>query len=156
MADEQPVIKLLRSELVAALGHNPRIIRAFENLMREVTVVLPSDNTLILGIAQEARNNAEGLALGALGPRSPVQQSVRAGEGIQATPDAAGQVFDTDPNYIRAFAPRPPIPQPERPVDDGALVLAMQSFCQRPPAPIAPRPVDDGDLLLASRAFNRR
>lgn len=156
MADEQPLIKLLRSDLVAALGNNPRVIRAFENLLREVTVVLPGDNTMILGIAQEAQRNAEGLALGALGARQHVPQSIRAGDGIQSTQDAAGQTLAADPNYIRAFAPRPPATLPDRPVDDGSLMLAAQAFAHRPNAPIAQRPVDDGDLILSSRAFNRR
>lgn len=134
MAD-QVVIKVPRDELVAALGNNPRLVRAFENLMREVTVILPGETTLVLEIAQSARSTSEGLGLGVFGPRAPAPKSIRPGAGITSAADAAGQVLSADAGYIaqaaRAFGPRAPAPQPQKPATDAQDILAARVFNRR-------------------------
>lgn len=154
-----PSINVTRDKLFA-IFKNHELVRAFELLFREVTVVIPGDNTIILGIAQQARSNSEGLALGAIGPRASVPADHRAGEGLVETPDAAGKTFGLDVGFAamasRSFGPRPSIPVAQRQVNDGDLVMAMRAFANRPPAPIAQRPPNDAQDILATRVFNRR
>lgn len=133
MAD-QVMISVTRDELYA-LFKNHKMVRAFENLMRTVTVETSGGNSTVLDIAQEARRNSEGLAVGALGPRAKVPPSVRPGEGLVSQPDAAGQVFG---------------------LDVGFAAMAARSFGNRPPIPPAQREPNDAQDILAARAFNRR
>lgn len=154
-----PSINVTRDKLFA-IFKNHELVRAFELLFREVKVVIPGDNTIILGIAQEARSNSEGLALGALGPRSPVPLDHRAGEGLVETPDAAGKTFGLDVGFsamaARSFGSRASIPAAQRPVNDNDFIMAARAFGNRPSAPIAQRPPNDAQDILAARVFNRR
>lgn len=131
---EQVLINVTREQLYAVFK-NHAMVRAFENLMRTVTIETPGGDSTILDIAQEARRNSEGLALGAMGPKRAIPPSIRAGSGITSTPDAAGQTLDVDPGYA---------------------AMAGRSFGHRPPVPQSQRDPSDDQYILASRAFNRR
>lgn len=162
--------RLNRQQLSTFLK-SPELIRAFEDIDLAATQTLPVD----VATAQATANNALELAtaqvLGVFEPRAQVI-SVRSGDGIRVTPDAAGYVITADLefliNAVRSFLPRSQSINVRQgdgiqvasdaggyvvAVDMAHLVNAIKAFLPRP-SPPATMP-DDAQMILAGRIFGR-
>lgn len=120
--------RLTRNQLAQFLP-NHELIKAFESMDTLVSTDLPLQVAQAQATANAALELSTADVLGVFDKR-PQVISVRAGDGIQVTPDIAGFVVTVDLHFlinaVRAFLPRqlPPAPGP----DDTQVILASKIF----------------------------
>lgn len=120
--------RLTRQELASFLG-NHRLIKAFETIDEAVANNLPDPGGSVQLTADAALELATAQRLGIFSPRQQLI-SLRAGDGIQVTPDAAGFTVTVDLGFLvsalRAYLPRstPPVPA----ANDSQAILANKIF----------------------------
>lgn len=100
---------ILRTELREVFGNHPRLIKAFESLLYDVSTTIPRQ---VSGVPEDTQTL---LAGDVYARRDPPPSPLFTMEG-----EASHQIA------VAAFLPRAPLPGPT--VDDASLVLASQIF----------------------------
>lgn len=156
--------RVTRDKLAAAVKVH-ELVKLLENLTQDVTETLP-------GITDDTLSRIDSLALGVFGKRNPIPPSVRTGDFITLTPDAAGYTLGLNLGQllaaIKAFSPKPSQPGDVRGgdfvtighdaagvvvgLDLGQLVLALTAYL---PRPAAPPPANDAQTILATQVFRK-